>query len=108
MNKAKQLKRERNHRDKLWADTIKLRDKYCVICKSKERMNAHHLFPKELKELRWDLDNGITLCPKHHRFSFELSAHQNPLAFFLWFKQNRREQYNILINKQKGGELNET
>ena len=95
-------KKEKNKKDKEWADLVKVRDKHCVICKSKIRMNAHHLFPKELKELRWDLDNGITLCPKHHRFSFILSAHQNPLAFVLWLWDNRSEQYSKIIKKYNG------
>jgi hypothetical protein len=99
VSKVKAEQKIKQQKDKEWAEAVKQRDKHCVICKSKERINAHHLFPKQIEKLRWDLDNGITLCPKHHRFSFQLSAHQNPLAFFLWLWDNRREQYNKLIIK---------
>ena len=79
--------------DKLWSKQVRERDKLqCVICNNTERLNAHHLFPREISELRHDIDNGISLCPKHHRFSRILSAHQNPIAFYHWMENNRAEQ----------------
>ena len=81
MNKRKIEKRERNKKDKEWAKQIKERDKCCVICGSKERLNAHHIIPREIKELRWELCNGITLCPRHHKFSIMNSPHKNPWVF---------------------------
>lgn len=76
-----------------WAKRVKDRDSNkCVICGSERRPNAHHLIPKELKETRYNIDNGITLCPKHHRFSRRISAHQNPIAFVMWLELNRHTQ----------------
>ena len=73
--------------DKEWAIKVKLKDNgKCIVCGATQHLNAHHIIPRQLKNTRYDLDNGISLCPKHHRFSFELSAHQNPLAFLTWFK----------------------
>ena len=86
--------------DKEWAKAVKERDGLvCVICKSLERLNAHHLIPREIKGSRHDIDNGITLCPKHHRFSRKLSAHQNPIAFLKWMERQREHQLNRAKDK---------
>lgn len=82
-------KRKIRKEDRDWAKKIKERDGECVICGAKEYLNAHHIIPREIKEFKYDLKNGITLCPRHHRFSYELSAHQNPLSFFMWLEQHR-------------------
>lgn len=85
-------------KDKEWAEDVKARDKGCVICGKTERMNAHHIIPKEIMGMRYKTINGITLCPLHHRFSRKLSAHQNPLVFFKWMQLNRYEQIKYLIS----------
>jgi hypothetical protein len=80
---------------KLWKE-VRLacieRDGGCVICGSTNRMSAHHLYPREIKELKYELDNLITLCPLHHKFSLKISPHRNPIEFFLWLHDNRRDQ----------------
>jgi hypothetical protein len=88
--------------DRAWAKLIK--DKFnnkCIICGSSEKLNAHHLIPREIKKFKYDLDNGVALCPKHHRFSFELSAHQNPIAFIMWLEKNHPELLKIIKKKIK-------
>ena len=86
--------------DKEWARQVKVRDEgRCVICGAIERLNAHHIIPREIEETTHDLQNGISLCPTHHRFSRQLSAHQNPLAFFIWMEKNRNYQLNYLKGK---------
>jgi len=86
--------------DKEWAKKVKERDNnMCVVCGSTERLNAHHIIPREIKDTKHNLDNGISLCPKHHRFSFELSAHQNPLAFFVWFSRKYPLRYKKIREK---------
>jgi len=91
-------KRKLNLQFKEWAEKVKQRDKFCVICQNKEGINSHHIFPRQIKELRFELDNGITLCQNHHRFSFKLSAHQNPVAFLIWLLDNKKEQYGRIVN----------
>ena len=78
--------------DKEWAKKVKQRDgNECAIngCDKITMLNAHHIIPKENMNYRYDLTNGITLCPFHHRFSRKISAHQNPFAFFLWLEEYR-------------------
>lgn len=76
--------------DYAWAKAVKKRDGLaCVICKSTIKPNAHHILPRELHETKLDISNGISLCAKHHLFSREISAHNNPLAFFCWMEKHR-------------------
>ncbi|MFA5396490.1 MAG: HNH endonuclease signature motif containing protein [Methanogenium sp.] len=99
--RIKQLeKRDRNKRLKVWAVGVKHRDLHkCVFCCSEKLLNAHHIIPRQIKAFMDDLDNGISLCPKHHKFSSEFSAHKNSFAFFLWFSKNRPQQFQALVEK---------
>ena len=100
--------------DRAWATSVKERDGFaCVICNKKQgtpyisnkgrqvkiNIHAHHILPRELHGTKYDIFNGITLCPKHHFFSREISAHNNPLAFFIWMEINRPEILQYLKEK---------
>lgn len=55
---------------KNWRKSVFERDKYtCVLCgKVGVELNAHHIMPyAKYEELRFDLDNGITLCKECHK-----------------------------------------
>ncbi len=55
---------------KEWRESIFEKDGYaCVVCeKSKPRIHAHHIFGwAKFPELRYDIDNGMTMCVKHHQ-----------------------------------------
>ncbi len=97
------LKQERKmlrKADKEWAMAVKARDgNQCVICGRTDYLNSHHIIPREAKNFRHWLCNGITLCSNHHRFSLGISAHRNPFPFFLWFRDYRPEQYKELVTK---------
>jgi hypothetical protein len=83
-----------------WADEVKDRDeRKCIYCEATKWLNAHHIIPREIKEFRWDVDNGVSLCPKHHKFSREFSAHKNSLAFILWLSRHKSGQYKRLVEK---------
>ena len=98
MNKKKLLKRQTNKSFKLWAQQVKERDGFkCVVCGNTKSPNAHHIIPREIKELRFDINNGISLCPLHHQFGLQISAHRNPFMFFIWLMKNRKEQFNYLL-----------
>ena len=96
--KIKQLaKREANKLMKEWSNAVKDRDKrICVICKDAKMLNAHHIIPRENAKLRYDINNGISLCPKHHQFSRDISAHSNSFIFYVWLQENRLEQFNYI------------
>ena len=86
--------------DKEWAHLVKTRDGYrCVICGDNKRPNAHHLIVRENKETKFDVDNGLTLCPKHHFFCRKISAHNNPVGLFFWLELNRPHQFNYCFTK---------
>ena len=83
---AKKLKRKDNRKklilqaDKLWATIIKERDGKCIYCGSDINLNAHHIFTKGRHgNLRWNIDNGVTLCAKCHTFG----VHVNPAPYML-------------------------
>ena len=102
MNQAREVRKFQKAQDKLWAIGVKNRDSnQCIICSSTKLLNAHHLFPREIKYLRLDIDNGCCLCPTHHKYSLEISAHRNPLAFLIWLVHNREEQLRRLFTKYK-------
>jgi hypothetical protein len=84
MNKQKQKKKLNNYMWKKVREIVVNRDKGCIVCGSMEKMNVHHLIPKNHLFLKYEPLNLVTLCPLHHRFSFEISAHQNPIIFNLF------------------------
>ena len=103
--KAFARKQERKiikEKDLNWSWEVKTRDNFsCIICKSKDKINAHHIIPRCNKTFRWDVDNGVSLCSKHHRFSMELSAHHNPFIFYKFLEQVRFNQLINLYDKYK-------
>lgn len=55
---------------KEWRSKIYARDKYCCRwpgCDKKKRLQAHHIYRwADFPGLRYNLNNGITLCKAHH------------------------------------------
>jgi hypothetical protein len=69
--------------DLIWANTIKKKGE-CEYCGATTYLNAHHLFSRSNRTLRWDLNNGICLCSSHHALNSSFSAHKAPLEFHFW------------------------
>lgn len=66
--------------DKLWSSIIRNRDGKCIYCGSQNNLAAHHIFTKGRHgNLRWNTDNGVTLCAKCHTFG----VHINPAPYML-------------------------
>jgi len=99
---AKIKRRELKKLDKTWS--IAIRNKFnnsCAYCGGTEYLHAAHILPREIREFRHNLDNGICLCARHHKFSYQFSFHKNPFAFFIWFQEKYPEQYNNLIQEYR-------
>jgi len=62
------LKHNADYRYNEWRKFVFERDNYiCQKCKEKGRLEAHHILSwKNYPELRYELNNGITLCLAHH------------------------------------------
>lgn len=88
--------------DDMWSDMVKMRDgRKCVICNATEYINSHHLISRRIFALRFNVDNGISLCPQHHEYDLHLSAHTAPWNFDEWVKTNKPEQYNNWLENRK-------
>lgn len=91
--KKKLARKEDKKLLKNWANKVKMLDgNKCAICGRTDRLNAHHILPREYKPTRYWTLNGIALCPKHHQFSREISPHANSFVFFMWLLDNRPNQ----------------
>src|SRR5512135_3464896 len=89
----------RNTADRLWKEAIRLKaGNKCEVCgKSDGRLQAHHIFTREIYHLRHFMSNGVLLCFTHHTGSPQESAHQNPDNFRDWLiKQNGETWYQHL------------
>jgi hypothetical protein len=73
----------------------------CAICGSDYRIQCHHIIPREHKEFRYSENNAIPLCVAHHKFSRSISAHNNPLSFFLWLSKFHLPLYLIAVERTK-------
>jgi hypothetical protein len=53
----------------LWGLVIHNRDKVCQWCgKVEGKLDAHHIFGRISRNVRWDKDNGILLCYYCHNW----------------------------------------
>ena len=101
-------KKEQNELDAIWKKKVKDRDNWtCQVCRKKlepRSCHAHHILPKHLKGkrvgLRWDVDNGIALCPYHHKLG-PYAAHQNSVWFTYWLKTNKSAQFKHVVERLK-------
>jgi hypothetical protein len=95
--------RNKDHLFQQWAYHVKIRDKWrCIICKSKKIVQAHHLFAwAEYKELRYVLDNGVSLCRMcHEKFHSRYGKGRNTFIEFLEFaKNNNISDLNFLFKQ---------
>ena len=71
--------------DAVWAEIIKTIDGHkCAVCGDPVRLNAHHLIDRSQLLTRYEIKNGIALCPLHHQFCRDMSAHKSPVRFSYW------------------------
>jgi len=76
----KQIKKIRNRCLKLWKECVKLRaHNKCEapLCPVTKKLNAAHIEDYNTHRfLRYDLNNGLCLCPFHHKWGAD-SAHNS-------------------------------
>ena len=93
-------------KDLEWAKAVKFRwANRCMVCWhmfgviNTKYLNSHHLVPREIKELRHDLRNGICVCVRHHKFDRFFSFHRNPLLMINWLLEYNSEDINYLLTR---------
>jgi endogenous inhibitor of DNA gyrase (YacG/DUF329 family) len=96
------FKAKKNTVDVLWAKLVKiLAGNKCEYCGITTYLNSHHIFSRTNHSVRWDENNGVCLCAKHHVLG-SFSAHKAPLEFAEWLKDKRGDTwYNELRIKAK-------
>ncbi len=54
---------------KSWRYTVLFKDSHkCIICGKSKTLNVHHIYPyHSYPNLRYDINNGATLCKLHHK-----------------------------------------
>jgi 5-methylcytosine-specific restriction endonuclease McrA len=87
--------------DKVWSKAVRDRDKRCLVCGKTEYLAAHHFIRRGVKSTRLALDNGITLCPSHHTFSSDFSAHRTPESFKRWFEETYSDRAKAMRKREQ-------
>jgi len=105
---AKLFRKQANKAMKLWLAAVrKVGKNQCFICGIKQgekvngkpvRLNCHHIEDRNNWALRFDIYNGVLLCPTHHKFGID-SAHKAPV-WFLTKLSNRIVEYLIAIRTE--------
>ena len=104
VTKAQLAKKARTEKRKQWkttADAVRARDgNVCAVCgEPHSHLNVHHLIPREVKEHWLEPMNLLSLCPRHHKFSFTESFHRAPFWSFAWMQINRPEQLQWVLER---------
>lgn len=69
----------------------------CAVCGSESTPNAHHLENRNTcRALKFDENNGILLCPSHHKFG-KNSAHKGGIWFAEWLRTHYPERYAYVL-----------
>ena len=87
-----------------WIKKVKIRDKHkCQWpgCDQKKGLQAHHILPWcDYIGLRYDINNGITLCKLHHKLIYnDETSYAGFFMKLLYNKSNNINRYNN--NKDK-------
>lgn len=100
---------------KLWSEAVRSRNEFkCEYCKKGRgdighggnpinKIDAHHFMNRDITDcpLKFDIRNGIGLCPYHHKFSPDESFHMNPVITMEWLQKNRPDSYKFVLENYK-------
>jgi hypothetical protein len=91
-------KKSRRHDN--WSKKVRERDgNKCTRCSATENLHAHHVIPwKDNIELRFDINNGLTLCGSCHS-TIEPKLPKNPIA---WNKGKKGMHFSPRTEIKKG------
>lgn len=95
---------------KLWSEKIRERaNGRCEYCGTKvgdigksgkpvNKLDSHHLVSRIKKNsfLKWDVNNGICLCPSCHKFG-EDSFHKSPVTTIYWFTKQHQDRLDYIM-----------
>ena len=105
-SKIKLLKKLKREVKILWRKCVLAKfGSKCIVCNATKLPNCHHLISeRSFPVMRYDIDNGVVLCPFHHKFN-KFSAHKNSLWFCELILKTvvSSESINSLINKMLSG-----
>ncbi len=82
--------------DSAWSKLVKLRaGNKCEIefCGKTRYLNSHHIFTRRNKAVRWNVLNGVALCPGHHTLYSKFSAHATPVLFHNWMVKTKGQNF---------------
>jgi hypothetical protein len=91
----------------IWSEKVRTRANFqCEYCGKKagddkcNKVDAHHLQSRKIKSnpLKFDIMNGICLCPLHHKFSCNESFHNAPVVTMNWLLKNIPERFNYVLD----------
>lgn len=86
--------------DTLWSKLVKEKaGNKCEYCGKVDGLNSHHIFSRSNRSVRWDDENGVSLCVSHHVFG-NFSAHKSPIEFVEWVKTRRGEEWYKTIRRK--------
>jgi hypothetical protein len=95
---------------KLWSEAVRSsvghKCEYCGIERGTlnasgkpTKIDAHHLMNRDVKDcpLKFDMRNGISLCPSCHKFCPNNGFHTNPIRTVHWLKENQPHKYDFVL-----------
>ncbi len=86
--------------DTIWYELQHRRHTRCSVCGS-PRVEIHHLIPKNgHAATRTAMENGIGLCPNHHRGS-DFSAHGTPRKWERYLEAERPSIWNWIVENRE-------
>ena len=99
---------------KLWSEAVRGKNMFkCEYCGIERgtinengkpvKIDAHHLMNRDITDcpLKFDIRNGIGLCPKHHKFSSDESFHMNPVVTMNWILEHRPDSFKFVLENYK-------
>ena len=76
----------------------------CAVCGTDENIQAHHIIHRRSSGVglyyRWNVDNGMALCAKHHEFSQHCSAHGCPAGFLEWLVREEPQIHQVMLERK--------